>query len=867
MSQDHPPPTAATDRTAERARDDEMSEEEAAAERADRGGRGASAFGRELSRPGGLVSGSETAQDALRRADQVEERGSGPLQDRPLQQLNSASQAPPTSPRMRRAPRLSPNARSERPAPSTLPSSHFSASSFALPSRPLRRRGSLPPPPSRRARASSLEPPGGAEHDAETSRSRRHLDPDEHWLSEDEASEHAQQFFHQRGRTGPRRPQPPRRDDSDSDPPKVLVAGLGADTTPHHSIHQRPAKAFRSSSSPTPLQAAPSPSPFASILPALFPLLTCPSCHHLLRDPATLACGHSLCLGCGYSTSKPTEGAPSAPTHGLGAVGAASPLSTPPIEAGLPSAWLGPMPGAFLHRTTSHASTTSASSVPSQLSSKRPSLDLSPSNCPRPGCDIAALTASLSSFPLHVDFTLRKVVELVRRAVPDIASEGKKASAGGDSSLESLFSDTSISRTSLAQGQPEPEPGHIPRTGSGDSGSSGGGEEEPREADEAKRMRKASDRWKASKKTRVIDSDSSSQSRTATPLPPSFDLSSIPPTFLSDLQTELECQVCVQLLHDPVTTPCGHSFCRGCLARAYDHSDKCPLCRADLAPLTFFRSQRSNNALLSVIVTALPLLAAERDASVKEDELAQLSSVPIFICTAAYPGIKTFLHIFEPRYRLMIRRALESPSQSFGMLLPLKTPGGGETVNEFGTMLRITSSNVLEDGRMILETVGTHRFRLLERGMLDGYTVGRIERVEDVSPEQEAALERAALARNEDPDIEWAEPGQEGPSRPPMTGNVELDTEQLMRICLDFIRTLRAGSAPWVVERLNRTVGDIPTDPSAFTWFAAEVFPVEDHVKVTLLQITSVRERLRLIVFWIEQFRSSWWYTRGCTIA
>lgn len=28
--------------------------------------------------------------------------------------------------------------------------------------------------------------------------------------------------------------------------------------------------------------------------------------------------------------------------------------------------------------------------------------------------------------------------------------------------------------------------------------------------------------------------------------------------------------------------------------------------------------------------------------------------------------------------------------------------------------------------------------------------------------------------------------------------------------------------------------------------------------------ITSPRERLRLIVFWIEQFRSSWWFNRGC---
>ncbi|GAA5822469.1 hypothetical protein JCM11251_006349 [Rhodosporidiobolus azoricus] len=876
MSVDFPTLPASPHRPAERAReDDEMSGSGWGEGVTDRGQVEGGAADDESGQSGSGAGQADTALDEAYRAGRDEERDSGPLPatistaDRPHYPFDVPATASPTSPRMRRAPRLSPNSRMERPAPSALPSSTFSASSFAIPSRSTRRRGSLPPPPSRRARASSLEPPGAPRHEAETSRSRRHLDPDEHWLSEDEASEHAQTFFSQRGRSGPRRPRPPRRNDSDSDPPKVLSGEFGTATTAGHAIHQRPAKAFQSPtlSTTSPQLAASPPTPTETILRALVPLLTCPSCHHLLRSPTTLSCGHSMCFTCGTTTPKVSTPVGSPPSAGMGAVGAASPLGTPPLESASPVPWPVPIPGAFLHRTDSLASTVSTSSATSHRSAKRPSLDLPQPNCAQPGCTITAFSASLPHTSLHVDFTLRKVVDLVARALPSSSGGLGMLRLRGESGLESLLSEASISPQSHGKGISLPEPGHIPRTGSGESGSSGGGEDETRVEDDGKRMHKSSDTWKASKKTRVVESDSSS-SRPVTPMPPLFAGSaSSPPAFLNELQAELECQVCVQLLHDPVTTSCGHSFCRACLARAYDHSDKCPLCRANLPPFTFFRSQRSNAALATVIDTALPVLAAERAAAVKEEELASMSSVPVFICTAAYPGIKTFLHIFEPRYRLMIRRALETPTQSFGMVLPLKTPGGGQSVNEYGTMLRITSSNVLEDGRMLIETVGTHRFRLLERGMLDGYTVGRIERVDDVSPEQEAELERAALARNEEPDIEWAEPGQEGPSRPPMTGNVELDTEQLMRICLDFIRTLRAGSAPWVVERLNRTVGEIPTDPSAFTWFAAEVFPVEDHVKVTLLQITSVRERLRLIVFWIEQFRSSWWYTRGCSVS
>jgi hypothetical protein len=41
----------------------------------------------------------------------------------------------------------------------------------------------------------------------------------------------------------------------------------------------------------------------------------------------------------------------------------------------------------------------------------------------------------------------------------------------------------------------------------------------------------------------------------------------------------MECTVCTELLLDPVTTSCGHTFCRGCLRQSLDHNTKCPMCR------------------------------------------------------------------------------------------------------------------------------------------------------------------------------------------------------------------------------------------------------------------------------------------------
>jgi hypothetical protein len=47
--------------------------------------------------------------------------------------------------------------------------------------------------------------------------------------------------------------------------------------------------------------------------------------------------------------------------------------------------------------------------------------------------------------------------------------------------------------------------------------------------------------------------------------------------------TDMDCSLCYRLLHNPVSTPCGHVFCCACLDRSLDHKDNCPLCKRSLS--------------------------------------------------------------------------------------------------------------------------------------------------------------------------------------------------------------------------------------------------------------------------------------------
>lgn len=47
-------------------------------------------------------------------------------------------------------------------------------------------------------------------------------------------------------------------------------------------------------------------------------------------------------------------------------------------------------------------------------------------------------------------------------------------------------------------------------------------------------------------------------------------------------ESDLECVYCCDTFSQPVTTPCGHTFCRNCLERSLDYMKTCALCKHPL---------------------------------------------------------------------------------------------------------------------------------------------------------------------------------------------------------------------------------------------------------------------------------------------
>ena len=345
---------------------------------------------------------------------------------------------------------------------------------------------------------------------------------------------------------------------------------------------------------------------------------------------------------------------------------------------------------------------------------------------------------------------------------------------------------------------------------------------------------------------------------------------------LSDLKeavrSELECNVCYTLLLDPFTTTCGHTLCRTCLHRIQDHSNSCPICRRLLALVPGVnQSQAPSNIVLSNIISGLyPEALAARIETAKLESISGQLDTPVFICTVSFPTQPLPLHIFEPRYRLMIRRAMES-NRKFGMVLSnrnreVQSELGAVPFYQYGTMLFIEEVQILPDGRSIIVTRGISRFRVLKYGSLDGYMVGKVERVDDISVAEEEAIEAAetsSITRHFSAQDHFGAPPHHTASEKPSL-QVEdlqsLSTYEMYQIAVDFVESMRTSSAPWLRYSLGEAYGQCPADPAEFTWWFASIIPISVDAKYSMLEMTTVRERLKKCVLFAAELERRRWY-------
>src|SRR6185369_3018170 len=109
--------------------------------------------------------------------------------------------------------------------------------------------------------------------------------------------------------------------------------------------------------------------------------------------------------------------------------------------------------------------------------------------------------------------------------------------------------------------------------------------------------------------------------------------------------------------------------------------------------------------------------------------MAEIREMPLFpLNTVLFPGMVLPLHIFEPRYKVMISECVRD-NKPFGVILIKEgvEVGGPALTYEFGTSAYITQIEQLGNEQMNIQTVGYQRFKL--HGLREGrpFQVGLVE--------------------------------------------------------------------------------------------------------------------------------------------
>ncbi|XP_026097335.1 E3 ubiquitin/ISG15 ligase TRIM25-like [Carassius auratus] len=104
-------------------------------------------------------------------------------------------------------------------------------------------------------------------------------------------------------------------------------------------------------------------------------------------------------------------------------------------------------------------------------------------------------------------------------------------------------------------------------------------------------------------------------------------------------QDEFMCAVCLDLLKDPVTIQCGHSYCKSCIEGSWDQEDQkkvysCPQCRQTFSP----RPVLAGNTVLAELVKKLKKTKLAADCN------AGAGDVQCDVCTGRkYKSVKSCL--------------------------------------------------------------------------------------------------------------------------------------------------------------------------------------------------------------------------------
>ncbi len=181
--------------------------------------------------------------------------------------------------------------------------------------------------------------------------------------------------------------------------------------------------------------------------------------------------------------------------------------------------------------------------------------------------------------------------------------------------------------------------------------------------------------------------------------------------------------------------------------------------------------------------------------------------IPLFpLNIVLFPGMVLPLHIFEPRYRQMIADCQRQELEFGVVLVQAESTFMREEPHAIGTMAEIRDLDRLEDGRLNIIAMGTHRFRILSQHRKKPYLSGLVEFYEDISEPLEDLL---------------------------------FVNKQARSLFADYIDLLLKAANEKDVK------AELPSDPEALSYFIAYFLDLEREQQQHFLELTSTLQRLK----------------------
>lgn len=373
-----------------------------------------------------------------------------------------------------------------------------------------------------------------------------------------------------------------------------------------------------------------------------------------------------------------------------------------------------------------------------------------------------------------------------------------------------------------------------------------------------------------------------------------------------EITESLQCSIGNHLLEHPITSHCGHSFCKLCVLQYKISNDSCKKCQKRLPSYQFIQHQPPNFILQEILsaynqhqsfqLDNISTANCINNMSISFNPLSSSTvyqNIPIYLTEfPVLPSQKLRIPIYSEHHRTFFISSLllckEYQSLCFGILSKDKANHKGR----FGTMIKINAVEQRSND-LVIDVIGLDRFQITSVSketddFIQADLVMKFEDVHDLlsvsnshwTDHRQEAFEKQSKQHNTGLPPSPDSP-MEGimstiatsPTSPPTKPFIYIPEMKLSNRIHDFVSDLAHSTpstafcsaiegllGPVWLESVQGLHGPLPPADNAVAmcWWAAVVLPVSNTDRYHLLKTDTLEDRLDIILSWIGDLKSQW---------